>query len=186
MQLKAFYTTWANTRKTTQTKCKPAIKHTHPRNKKPLKVLSALHFCGVLFFDHKIYETSATRTQTHTTAPPSEFWTPKKHITRWYYYLLRPLTQTQQEPTQRYQKQNRPQTKRPWYMKRHGTAKPTWLEPNRHDRLPDTLPDNKRKWMNDTRNNPFRKRNDNETPKCLQLQNPNDTEKTETTTCPTH
>ena len=39
---------------------------------------------------------------------------------------------------------------------------------------------------NDTKNNPFRKRNDNETLECLQLQNPNDTEKTEMTTCQKH
>ena len=71
-------------------------------------------------------------------------------------------------------------------MKMTGAANPTRQEQNRHDRLPDTLPDNKRKLTNDTRNNPFLKRNDNETLKCLQLQNPNDTEKTETTTCPTH
>ena len=173
MQLKAFYTTWANARKTTKTKYKTAIKHTHPRNKKPVKVFNALHFCRVFFSGNKNYETSATRTQTHTTAPPSEFWRPKKHIARWYYHPLRPRNQTRQKHTQRYQKQPFPEKKRPWYMKRHWNAKPTWQEQNRNDRLPNTLTDNKRKLTNDTRNNPFRKRNDPATP-TWQGQNRND------------
>ena len=67
-----------------------------------------------------------------------------------------------------------------------GTANPTRQEQNRHDRLSDTLTDTKNKLNNDTKNTPFLKRNDNETLKCLQLQNPNDTEKTEMTTCPKH